>query len=605
MTINFHPSNFKPLNNWKSEKSDKKGYEKFKQTMPNSLHTKLSLKVITLSIITFGIYYLYLKNTKNGITFLNNLKERAITHYIRLPKEGNETQKVAKKTQEKAQKVPSLKTKPPQVAKYEATFNRTKVVVTVADITKENVDAIVNAANEVMLGGGGVDAAIHKAAGNKLLEACEQYPADEQGHRCKVGEAKITEAGNLPAKHVIHAVGPKGSTPNRAQLLYGAHYNSLQLAADNQLESVTFPGISIGIFGYPIGEASQEAMKAVREFAENNTQIKEVRFAILIPGSENDVQKKNLENTILKTYGEALLIEETKDIAAQFLKKSLKHVLLQKFSEQLVANKIKENAAVFLKDLFLQELEKFSDSELGEHAVKLDVKGTFLQKLFTIIKSYNDDPKSLDPKSLNFVEAFVKEINVEVLNKTIDAALFSKEKKRVAFSSKVNVQGVEGFPEGIKLDVDFGERERKPPRKHDMKVMTEKKSVQETIEEMGLKFEPYPENPNQGFINQASAIFARDLSNVNPPIRKDIRDNLFEIFRTLLENTLEEIPSNEKDNLIDSIKKSFFVKAQESCQPNDDDDVYESELKKTMQLDLKGFKNQIDIAIENGINLLY
>ena len=132
--------------------------------------------------------------------------------------------------------------------------------ITTGDITTARVDAIVNAANEVMLGGGGVDGAIHRAAGPALLAECREVPA-VNGIRCPTGEARITGAGDLPARYVIHTVGPVyAEVDNPASLLASAYRNSLQLALDNQCRSVAFPAISCGVFGYPLAEAAAVAL---------------------------------------------------------------------------------------------------------------------------------------------------------------------------------------------------------------------------------------------------------------------------------------------------------------------------------------------------------
>jgi O-acetyl-ADP-ribose deacetylase (regulator of RNase III) len=128
------------------------------------------------------------------------------------------------------------------------------------DITAANVDAIVNAANPIMLGGGGVDGAIHKAAGAKLLEECQKITIVKKV-RCPVGEARITLAGDLPSKYVIHTVGPKyHREENPKQLLAAAYNNSLKLALENGCQSIAFPAISCGSYGYPVREAAAVAI---------------------------------------------------------------------------------------------------------------------------------------------------------------------------------------------------------------------------------------------------------------------------------------------------------------------------------------------------------
>ena len=137
-----------------------------------------------------------------------------------------------------------------------------------ADITTLQVDAIVNAANERMLGGGGVDGAIHRAAGPELLAACREVPEVRPGVRCPTGEARLTPGFRLPARYVIHTVGPvwHGGSRDEPELLAQCYRRSLSLARDQDLRSIAFPAISCGVYGYPLEQAAAIAVREVRAF---------------------------------------------------------------------------------------------------------------------------------------------------------------------------------------------------------------------------------------------------------------------------------------------------------------------------------------------------
>lgn len=146
------------------------------------------------------------------------------------------------------------------------------------DIAKVEADAIVNAANSSLLGGGGVDGAIHRAGGPAILEECRKI-RDRQGG-CPTGEAVITTAGKLPARYVIHTVGPvwHGGSHGEAELLRSAYTSSLQLAAENGVKTIAFPNISTGVYDFPKPKAAEIAVGAVRSFLEKEKGIEKVIF---------------------------------------------------------------------------------------------------------------------------------------------------------------------------------------------------------------------------------------------------------------------------------------------------------------------------------------
>ncbi len=162
-------------------------------------------------------------------------------------------------------------------------MNSERIEIIQGDITALKVDAIVNAANTSLLGGGGVDGAIHRAAGPGLLEECKTIGG------CSTGEAKITSAYNLPAKFVIHTVGPvwRGGNNDEDQLLADCYNNSLRIAENMKLNTIAFPNISTGVYGFPKERAASIAIREVKDFLDKNKEIEKVIFIIF--------DKENLE----------------------------------------------------------------------------------------------------------------------------------------------------------------------------------------------------------------------------------------------------------------------------------------------------------------------
>lgn len=157
------------------------------------------------------------------------------------------------------------------------------------DITEMSTDAIVNAANSSLMGGGGVDGAIHRKGGPVILEECKRIRTELWPHGLPTGKAVMTSGGNLKAKHVIHTVGPiwHGGNRGEAESLREAYTNSLKSATMNRLRSISFPSISAGTYGYPVQEASRVALKAIRAFLETEDKISEVTLVLF---SEDDLK---------------------------------------------------------------------------------------------------------------------------------------------------------------------------------------------------------------------------------------------------------------------------------------------------------------------------
>lgn len=162
------------------------------------------------------------------------------------------------------------------------TIHKTRLSLVLGDITRQATDAVVNAANPTLLGGGGVDGAIHRAGGPSILEECKAIRAEMGGALLPTGKAVITGGGNLKAEHVIHTVGPvwRGGNQGEPGLLADAYRNSLKLAVERGLKSIAFPSISTGAYGYPVEDAARVAVQTVVDFLEKDSSLPQVVFVL-------------------------------------------------------------------------------------------------------------------------------------------------------------------------------------------------------------------------------------------------------------------------------------------------------------------------------------
>jgi O-acetyl-ADP-ribose deacetylase (regulator of RNase III) len=182
----------------------------------------------------------------------------------------------------------------------ELRVGKTKLRLIQGDITDQETDAIVNAANSTLMGGGGVDGAIHRKGGPKILEECKKIRATQWPEGLPTGKAVITSGGNLKARYVIHTVGPvwRGGDKGEPELLADAYRNSLALAVANGLKTIAFPSISTGAYGYPIEKASRVALRTVKQFLEKEDKLDEVVFVLF---SQHDF--KVYEATARELFG--------------------------------------------------------------------------------------------------------------------------------------------------------------------------------------------------------------------------------------------------------------------------------------------------------------
>ncbi len=186
------------------------------------------------------------------------------------------------------------------IAEREFTVGNSRIRLVEGDITEMGTEAIVNAANSSLMGGGGVDGAIHRKGGPRILEECKRFRAEQWPEGLPAGEAVITSGGNLKARHVIHTVGPvwRGGDHGEAEQLKKTYLNSMKLAVSKGLKTMAFPSISTGAYGYPVKEASCVAIRTVMKFLKTEDKLEEVTF-VLFSGVDFQIYLRTAERKML------------------------------------------------------------------------------------------------------------------------------------------------------------------------------------------------------------------------------------------------------------------------------------------------------------------
>ncbi len=288
------------------------------------------------------------------------------------------------------------------------------------DITKLETDAIVNAANNTLLGGGGVDGAIHQAAGPDLLKECINL------HGCETGDAKITDAYNLPSKKVIHTVGPiwRGGTNNEPELLKSCYEKSLNLAKENNLESIAFPLISAGIYGYPKDKALEIASETIQDFIKENDM--DVYLVIYNHSSFhlNKNLKENLEEYIKENLNKPDYLE-----AASFQREPNLQAVRKKieFEEYEIDDELKkkiQNRGESFSEMLLRKID-----ESGLTDPECYKKANIDRRLFSKIKNNSDYSPS---KETVLALALALELSIDETNELLEKAGYSLKSNKLS-----------------------------------------------------------------------------------------------------------------------------------------------------------------------------
>ena len=290
-----------------------------------------------------------------------------------------------------------------------------KIEIIRGDITQLSVDAIVNAANHSLLGGGGVDGAIHRMAGSELLEVCELL------NGCNTGDAKITPGFRLPSKHIIHTVGPvwKGGKYHEKELLASCYRRSLTIASENSLKAIAFPNISTGIYGFPKSEAASIALETVQCFLTNHPEIDKVIFCCFEEDNFNIYNRLVSNSIVIKRVQSLSSIQIVADLASIIWNEHYVPIIGQEQVNYMVRSF--QSAEAIEKQINNEKYEYYLIDHHSKPSGYISIKRTgdelFLSK-FYIIKEKRGT--GLGKEGLNFIIGRAKELEAKAIILTVN-----------------------------------------------------------------------------------------------------------------------------------------------------------------------------------------